>query len=398
MKFYSLLVLLLSVSVMAADWSQWRGPTRDGKSTETGWLSKWPESGPKVLWKKENIGKGFSAFTIAKGKAYICGNKDNADTIYCFDAKTGKEFWTYKFPEPLLPKYYPGGTSASVTVHDGTTYSFSKTGKVYALNAETGKMRWTTDVVKAANNKQPTWGFASTPLIMGDKLILNCGKSGLCLDKETGKVLWKSADAKCGYSTPCPIDEKTVGIFSTDTLYAVEVDSGKIKWQQAWKTKYGENNADVLVYDNHLILTATHDMGTTLFKIGDKGLTPVWKNKLGMQLNGYILHEGFLYGSEGRVNKKPGSFYCLDAKTGKTMWNIDGMKAFATFADGKLIVMSISGELIIAEANPKGYKEISKIKVFDNRRPQTWTVPILADGMIFCRDVSGKVVCFDVNK
>ena len=347
----------------AADWAQWRGPERNGKSTEKNWLSQWPSKGPKLLW-EANVGKGFSAFTIAGGRAYISGNKDNQDSIYCFDIKTGKEVWVHRFAEPLHPKYYPGGTSASISIHDGIAYSFSKSGKAYALDAVTGKIKWSNDINKTTGIEMPTWGFASTPLILKDRIILNAGKSGVCLNREDGKLIWKSANEKSGYSTPCPINENLVAIFGNHSLYAVNPENGKIKWQQEWKTKYGENNADVLIADGHIYLTATHDMGTAKFKLTESGLELVWKNKLGMQLNGLILHDGFLYGCDGRVNRKQGSFFCINDKDGKTVWNQDGIKGSSIFADGKLIIMTHSGELLVAEASSKAYKDNRKKYIF----------------------------------
>ena len=161
----------------AADWPHWRGPDRNGISKETGWSAKWPAAGPKQLWKAK-VGWGFSTFSISKGRAYITGNTSDTDTIFCFDAITGKELWKHSYSAPLDPKYYEGGTSSTPTVDGDCIYTLSKRGVIYCLDATKGTVIWTKNLAEELKAEIPTWGFAGSVLIEGDLAILNVGSQG----------------------------------------------------------------------------------------------------------------------------------------------------------------------------------------------------------------------------
>jgi outer membrane protein assembly factor BamB len=145
-------LLVVAQCAFAGDWSYWRGPDYNAISDESGWLTKWPADGPKILW-KDNVGTGFSSFVISKGKAYITGNtgekgtpeSQHMDILYCFDAETGNIVWKKEYQTPLEPKYYDGGTLASPTVSGGNVYTVSKVGKAYCFNAQTGSKIWDKD-------------------------------------------------------------------------------------------------------------------------------------------------------------------------------------------------------------------------------------------------------------
>ncbi len=184
------------------DWPCFRGPGRDGVSLETDLNFDWPAGGPKVLWKK-NVGTGYSSIAVAVGRAYARGNREGRDTVYCLDAETGIEVWKHSYDCPLLPRNYAGGPGATPFVDGERVYAFSKVGVIFSLEASTGKLVWRRDVSKDPGSKTPDWGFEGSPVVLGNRLYLNAGTAGLCLDKATGETIWTSDPAgQAGYSTP----------------------------------------------------------------------------------------------------------------------------------------------------------------------------------------------------
>ncbi|HAL04747.1 MAG TPA: alcohol dehydrogenase, partial [Verrucomicrobiales bacterium] len=136
-RFFSIGLFALGLAFLAdvataGDWHRWRGPNGNGISDETGWLAKWSDDGPKRLWKAK-VGTGFSSITVSDGRAYTMGNSGRGrgkeqDTVFCFDAATGKELWSHSYGAKLDPKYYDGGTSATPTIDGANVYTLSKDG------------------------------------------------------------------------------------------------------------------------------------------------------------------------------------------------------------------------------------------------------------------------------
>jgi outer membrane protein assembly factor BamB len=153
---------VLTLTVAAEDWYRWRGPDLNGISKETGWSPKALLPDAKILW-RANIGTGFSSFSVSDGRVYTTGNDADTDTVFCFDADSGKELWKYSYPEPLDPKYFEGGTSATPTVDGDTVYQLSRRGHLAALDAKTGAVKWKVNIAKETGAEYPQWGFAGSP-------------------------------------------------------------------------------------------------------------------------------------------------------------------------------------------------------------------------------------------
>ena len=142
----------------ALDWVRWRGPDLNGISRETGWLTKWPDDGPKRLWKAK-VGTGFSSLAVANGNVYTLGNSgrgrgEEKDTIFCFDAATGKVIWSHAYEAKLDPKYYDGGPSGTPTVDGDRVYTLSKHGMLICLDTADGHVVWQKNV---ASEKKAVW-------------------------------------------------------------------------------------------------------------------------------------------------------------------------------------------------------------------------------------------------
>jgi outer membrane protein assembly factor BamB len=386
-------VLLIAVSVNAADWPHWRGPDYDGISKETTFNASALHE-PKILWEAE-VGVGYSAVSVADGRAYTMGNVNkNTDVVFCFDAVTGKELWKFEYPEDLDPKYYEGGCSATPTVNEGKVYTISKTGKVFCLEAGTGKLVWQ----KTLDFKKPTWGFAGSALILEDKCIVNVGASGVALDRNTGDILWQSKNTESGYATPVPFEHNgstLIAIFAKDTIMAVNPADGNVAWSFPWKTQHDVNAADPIIWNRQVFITSGYGRGAALIDISGDQPVKLWENKsMESQMSGPVLIDGFLYGIDDN------QLACVDWKTGDQKWVEKAPKKGAVAAVGdKVLVMHEGGTLSIAQASPEGYKELAAAKITQGK---CWTMPIVANGRIYVRDMvrnkPGTLFCIDMNE
>lgn len=394
MKIASCLALLtLSlVAVTAADWPNYRGPNHDGISKETGWATEWPANGPKVLWKAK-VGLGFSAVVVANGAAFTQGNAEDKDTIFCFDATTGETKWKHTYAAPLDAKYYEGGTSATPTVDGDRVYTVSKRGVIHCLNAADGKVIWTKDLKEELGAKIPEWGFAGSVLIEGDVAILNFGTAGTALDKKTGKVVWTSGPDEAGYSTPVPIDaggERAVMIAIKQDVVAVKIKDGKELWRFPWKTQYDVNAANPILSGSKVFISSGYNRGAGVFDISKKPAEKIWENKnLRNHFATSVLWQGHLYGVDENQLR------CVVFDTGEVKWTdkVSG-KGSLIMADGKLIILSERGELLVANPSPAGFKPISRAQVVGGK---CWSAPTLANGKIYVRTGPGDLVCVDVS-
>lgn len=394
------LALLLGIfgpaSAFAADWPNFRGPTHHGISSEKNWRSDWPEE-PPVAWKAQ-VGLGFSSIVIANGRAATAGHASGQDTVFCFDAATGKELWKHSYPAELGDKYYEGGTTGTPTFDGDQLYWLSRWGDLMRFDAATGKIGWQMNIQKETGAPIPTWGYTGAPLVQGDLLVLNIGDAGAAVHKATGKLVWKSAAKDCGYSTPLPVTfgGKTLAIFANaDSYVAVEVKTGAEAWRQRWLTQYNVNAANPVLADGQMFLSTGYGKGGALFKINATGSEQVWKTKaLRTQMNAAVLHDGHLYGVDGDTTEKA-TLKCLDFATGKELWAEPGFGSGGVIvADGKLIALSAIGELLIAPATPAGFKPTTRTQVLG---PKCWTAPVLANGFIYCRNSRGEIAVIDVR-
>ncbi len=386
-------LLACSGAAIAEDWPHWRGVNYDGISKEAEFNTAWPETGPKVLW-RASVGTGFSSFSVSDGRVYTTGHAGGTDTLWCFDAAGGKVIWKHTYKQPLDPKLYEGGPSATPTVDGNRVYMLAKRGQLMCLNADDGKVIWERNVNTELGATLPKWGFASSPVIIGDRLIVNAGKAGMAFDKKTGKELWVNGTDPTGYASAVPFkhqDKQCVLIFGAAMLYCVQVDDGAVLWQTPWPTSYEANIADpVIVADDKIFISSGYKKGCALLKITPGGARPVWVNReMQNHMASTVFVNGLLFGMDER------KFKCLDLN-GEVKWSERSSgKGTVTVAGDKLIILSDKGRLAVATPSADGYKEIAAAKVLKGK---CWTVPVLANGRIYCRNAKGDVVCLDVRK
>lgn len=391
----SLMVAAIAAGGYCNDWPVWRGPDNNGISKETGWNP----AGAKKLWTKE-LGDGYSSVSVKDGRLYTTGfssgdDKAGKDTVYCLDAKTGKEIWSHSYP--CQAGSYKGPRATPVCDGD-VVYMFSREGLLICLDAASGKVKWETDVLTGTGNQNIKWGLASSPVVEGDLILLNVGSTGTAVDKTSGKIKWKSAGTS-GYASPVVFDfkgKRCAAIFSAPGLQVVDVKTGGKISAFAWETKYDVNSADPLVIGERIFISSGYGRGCGMLDLSSGELKLVWENTLlKAHFGSDVCIDGFIYGVDGQAKGK-GALRCVSVADGSEKWNAPVNFGSLMAADGKLIVLGEDGTLSFADVSSKKYNEISKMDT--GIGPLCWTAPVLANGIIYCRNDKGTLVAIDVSK
>jgi len=393
-----LFVLSFAQSAVCDDWFRFRGPFLDGISRETDWPNFSDRDQPTRLW-TQSVGRGISGVVTSESLLFTIGNVDDADGVRCFESGSGKAVWSFSYDCPLDPNEFEGGPTSTPTVDGGSLYTLSRLGQIHCLNKHTGKLRWSVHAAEDNDIRVPAWGFAGSPLVVDDTLLLNVGEAGLALNKHTGKLLWKSTDKDAGYSSMVPFQQqgKSAIVFGSARSYVcVEIESGNELWRQRWLTTFGCNAADPIVSDDSVFLSSGYNRGSALLKATDGEPDVVWKSKeLQNQLSTSILIEGFLYGIHGDVDAGT-QLRCMELTTGKVAWSEASFHPSAIAAAGnRLIIITRDGELVIAQASSKKFQAISQHKVIDGK---CWTSPTLSGGLLYVRSVDGELICLDLSQ
>jgi outer membrane protein assembly factor BamB len=388
---------LAAGQVGAADWPQWRGPRQDGISDEAGLAGQWPEKGPAELWRAP-LGQGFSAVSVAGGRAFTMYAAGEGEVVTALDIATGKVLWKTQ-SGPLFESSYGNGPRATPTVDEGRVYTLGAAGPLLCLDAQTGAKLWGFNVLEKFGAENLEFGLSASPAVFGKMLVVvvggKNGKSLVALDKTTGDVLWTSLDDKAGYSTPLRIEVQGVPqivVLTGQAVVGVSPDGGRELWRHPWKTTLDANVATPIVRDNRLFISTGYGTGCGLFELTAAGGRPaarlLWANK---NMKNYfatsVLLDGHLYGFDNTM------LVCMDFQTGDVKWRERGFNRGSVLAAGKrLIVYGERATLALADASPEKYKEIARATVLGDK---TWTIPTLAGGKLFVRNEK-EIVCLKV--
>ncbi len=376
-----------STKTSSAYWPQWRGPNRNGISTESGWKV---DGGARSLWSK-NVGMGYSCVTIEGGKLYTIGHdkSEQEDSIFALDLITGKELWKHTFPAKTMAEGHGGGSLTTPSIDGKLLWVSSREGKLFCFERETGKIRWEKDVIEEYGLKRPRWGYAAAPLILDEMVVLNIGRV-VALNRK-GKLLWKTEDFGDCYSTPVDFTYKKkryFASFSGKGLSIIARKTGKVLDTSAWKTSYDVNAATPVVIGNKIFISSGYNKGCAMLQFNGKKLKTLWQSRvMRNHMSGCVAYKGHLYGFD------MGTLKCLDLD-GEEMWAQRGLgKGALVIADGKLVCLSHRGKLVIAEASPKEFTSLSSAQIFDGG--VQWTTPVVAGGLILVRSSKGNLVCLD---
>ena len=396
----------VALGLQAADWPQYLGPGRDAVYPGEALTRAWPSDGPKVLWRKKNIGAGMSGVVVAKGRAILFHEVNRYDTIECLDAKTGKTLWENNYASSFVAGYgSAAGPRATPSIVGDRVYTMGGQGIVVCTDFATGKTVWKVDTQKSYRASDGFFGMACSPLVEGNAVLLNIGGEAgagiVALDKNSGKLLWKTLDDEASYSSPvmATLHGKRRAVFFTRTgLAVVDPANGKIDFQNRWRSRNqaSVNAAAPLVVGELIFVTSSYNTGALVLRMAGDSYKKVWSNdtSLSSQYASVMHRGGFIYGTHGRADVPPvPALRCVELATGKVRWSVDDFGDCMMLLSGdRLLALMESGELVLGQVTPAGWREISRAQVVGSgARSQ----PALANGRLYVRS-RNQVVCLAV--
>ena len=397
------LVLVFAVAgqVMAqagANWPQWRGPNRDGVSKETGLLKQWPAEGPPLLWKASGAGRGYSSFSVANGRLYTMGLRGDREFVIAFDIANGKEAWAT--PHGAAFRNDRGdGPRGTPTVDGDRVYALGGNGDLSAIEAKTGKLIWSKNVLKEFGGSNITWGISESPLVLGNKVLVNAGgrnASIVALNKADGAVLWKSQSDEAGYSSAIPLQVNggtQVVFFTAERAVGLDVNDGRLLWEYAKPSNNVANVATPIARANRVFISSDYGTGGGVVEIKPDGKAQeiYFTKDMRNHHSSSILIGDHLYGFSSAV------LTAMKFDTGEIAWRDRSVgKGSLVFADGHLYAFSEGGVVGLIEATPEGYKEKGRFKIQQDSLP-TWAHPVVVGGRLYLRD-QDTIYAYDVKQ
>lgn len=435
-RFAHFLVFCLIVSPsFADDWPQWLGPHRDSIWREEGIRTEFPEQGLKAEWRIP-VGGGYAGPAVADGLVYVMdfikesGKAFNSpgrraelqgkERLLCVKVSDGSEVWKHEY-DCTYNISYPAGPRATPTVADGKVYALGAEGQLTCLNAKTGDVVWSKNFPEDYGAKTPIWGFASHPLVHGDKLFCVVGGKGsvaVAFNKDTGKELWKAISASApGYAPPTMIEAaktKQLLIWDADKLSSLNPESGEVYWKISLKPDYEMSIMAPRKEGNYLFASGIGNVGALMELSSEEPNAEVlWRGSTTKGLFAAnatpFIENGTIYGSDCR----PGSFVAADLKSGKELWETfqptTGKRRAAhgtAFVvkhqpSGRFFLFSETGDLITANLSREKYEEVSRFHVLEPTgeafgRDVVWSHPAFANGCIFARN-DKELVCVSLK-
>jgi outer membrane protein assembly factor BamB len=394
--------------VAVGDWPQWRGADRTGISRETGLLKTWPATGPVLAWKATGLGGGYSTPSVAGGRIYGMGAREEQEVVWALDEKTGKEVWATVLVPANRQVGYGEGPRATPTVDGDRLYALGVSGDLVCLDLGSGKLRWRKNLVSDFGGAIPNWGYAESPLVDGEKLIVTPGGGTAtlaALNKLTGDVIWKAqvpSPNGAHYASAIAADVQGVRQYIQFTgggLVGVAAQDGRFLWKYDHHANLTANIATPIYRDNCVLISAAYGSGAGLVKLepaadGTFTATEVYFNaQLKNKHGGMVLVGDYVYGFDD-----PGTLTCMEFKTGRTVWQDRsvGGNAAVTFADGHLYCRSQRGTVALVAATPDGYQETGRFEQPDRSTANAWPHPVIAHGKLYLRD-QDVLLCYDVK-
>ncbi len=393
------LIAAATIAAPADDWTQWRGPNRDGLVTAAAWPAVLDETALKKSWRGE-FGPSYSGPVVAGDKVFITESKnDTEEHVYALDRQTGKQLWHAQWEGyvkvPFFAKKNGDWIRATPAFDDGRLYVAGMRDHLVCLDAATGEVIWEKDFVKELKTPVPDFGFVSSPLVVGDAVYVQAAASFVKLDKLTGEVKWRSLQDKGGmwgsaFSSPVFVrlaGQDQLVMQSREKLAGIQPETGAVLWEQPIKAFRGMNILTPLVHGDRVFTTAYGGQAQQ-FEISRQGdafaCKESWSVKAEAYMSSPLLIDGHIY-----LHLRNQRFVCLDWQTGQQRWESE--KKFGQYwslvGNGRqILALDEDRKLHLIKANPEKFELVASAKVADE---ESWAYLAVGGDEIFVRDLKG---------
>ena len=429
-------ITLSSQKILADDWPQWLGPNRDGKWREKGIVEKFPDGGPVLRWSTP-ISGGYAGPAVADGRVFVPdfvpanspklekisvndhysrASRIGTERLLCLNDKDGSLLWTYKYPVTYKhAKLYANGPRTTPIVDGDHVYILGAQGRLACIQVKDGRERWHRELTKDYKIKAPVWGFATHPIIDGDKIITIVGGSEtavVAFDKLSGKELWRALSCKNpGYAQLAIYKaggKRQLFAWHGEALNSLNPENGEVYWSSPVKPMYQMTIGMPRIEGRHMFIMSWGCSRVLELSKTTSSPRMVWKagRKFGVggKMNVPYLEDGHIYASDA-----DGTYRCVELVSGKRVWESKKVipkgkvymgSTFTIKQGSRFFLATELGDLIIAKMTPKGYQEIDRTSIIKQTnvtggRPVWWSHPAFANRSIYVRN--DKVVhCYSL--
>ncbi|HLY11844.1 MAG TPA: PQQ-binding-like beta-propeller repeat protein [Planctomycetota bacterium] len=389
-----------------SDWSQWRGPKRDGLSPDTGLLKEWPAGGPPLAWKTTGIGTGYASVTVLGDRLYTLGDSGDSSNLVALNLADGKVVWTAPVGKPHTEgnKEWLGPRASPAT--DGKLIiALGANGELVCLDLA-GKEKWRKNMHADFNGQVGGWKYSESPLLDGDNVVVTPGGpkgAVVSLKKETGEQVWRCTELtdSAEYPSLVPVEiggQRQYLLLTGKTVAGIAAASGKLLWSiaRAGKTAI----IPTPIYKDGLVfVTSGYGVGCNAFKVTESGgkysVEEAYSGKQVANHHGGVL----LVGDQLYELDDSNEMRCVEFKTGKVLWHDKSVgKGSIAYADGHFVVRGESkkGEIALVEASSAGYKETGRFKLPEFSGMPQWPHPVIIGGHLYIRD-EDTLYAYDVK-
>ena len=379
----------------APEWPQWGGPNRNFKPPADGLADSWPEAGPRQLWSRV-LGEGHSSILVDRGRLYTMYSSGDREAVIAVDAATGKTVWehVYDAPRKGLELEYGNGPHSTPLIVGNLIFAVGVTGKMYALDKQSGSVVWSHDLWGEFKGKRDGRGYACSPIAYKSTVIVTVGGAGqylMAFNQQNGGVAWKNQNFDPAPASPALISlggQDQLVCFAAGEIVGVDPNNGNLLWSHPHKTEWGLNiSMPVWGPDNIVFISSAYGSGSRglqLARSGDRTtVSELWaNNRMRVHIGTAVRVGDYVYGSSGDFG--PAFLTAINVKTGKIAWQDRALaRASFVYADGKFIIVDEDGTLALATALPSGLHIQSRVSLLKNK---AWTAPTLAGTRLYVRD------------
>ena len=386
-------------------WPQWRGPRRDGISDEKGLLPGWPQGGPRLLWKVEGLGTGWSSPIVVGERLYVTGEVGDDLVVFAFD-RSGTEQWRVKNGKAWKGPY-PGARACCV-FSEGRLYHLNAHGRLACMDAASGKELWVVNILERFRAKNITWALGECLLVDGSRVIVTPGgKNALmaALDKRNGKTVWTTeplGEDRTSYSSPILFryaGRRVIANCSSAHGFGVDADTGKLLWTVPLQNPYGVNTSTAVYGSGSVYYVTPYAENGRLYRLAAnrQGIAAehVWTSPLDTVTGGAVLVDGTLFAAGYKKSKW---WFGVDWQTGKTKYELkDLTTGAAIYADERLYCLDESGTAALLKPGAGGLEIVGRFRLFTPRVRDAWAHPVLHDGRLYLR-YHDTLWCYDVKE
>jgi outer membrane protein assembly factor BamB len=400
------LVLILFTSAITAnaqEWTQWRGPARDGSVSGKNVPTAWPESFQQA-WRVE-IGEGYSSPVVAGGRVFVHGRRDPEEIVAAVNLADGKVVWQQKYQADFKKNQYAvqmaKGPNSTPLVLGNRLFTLGVTGILNAWDTATGRLLWTRDFSKSIDTSKLFCGTAASPLAADGRVVVQVGSDIhggqiLALNPASGATEWEWRGLGPGYASPVVIDlggVRHLVAMTEGSIVGVDAKTGKELWSVPFPDEWHENITTPLWTGTNLVVSGTR-AGTHAYSLAQSGgkwqATEVWKNAdVAMYMSSPVFGDGLIYGHSSR---KKGQFVAVDAKTGALKWATEGREgehASLLLTPQHVVFLTNGADLIVAK---RGTPAFAVERRYEVAQAATWAMPVLLGSNVLVRDATGLML------